>query len=207
MVVQLASLVDLLFVIMFMQYIELQEATARQIQAESAGRVSAERLTEQALGTQDDLNAAMQRLRTENDRLVSEVSKYQQQAGTVAIDVQQAKQELDDIAALVSEQFAIDGGKLASILSAASPKDRSQIRGALDRMKSEPVGRVVQHLRAVNELHKLCTVYEVHVLHDGSVRLRGADDAEESFFPSNANEVASRFVEFVKAAGEPHSLM
>ena len=73
---QLTSLVDLLFIVMFLQYMELQDASAQQLSAESArrklaetARVDANRLKESALANTEDMTRRLQSLESENKSL------------------------------------------------------------------------------------------------------------------------------------------
>src|SRR5947209_10512647 len=91
MILQLTSLVDLLFIVMFLQYMELRDASARQVRAEAlrrrqaeVARVQAESARAQAdllrttvLSKSADMSQQIETLRNENRDLEKQLDEAQ----------------------------------------------------------------------------------------------------------------------------------
>jgi len=226
MILQLTSLVDLLFIVMFLQYMELRDTSDRQLRAE-AGRLHfaetarldatqlKDNLQRHAEATEHELQAEL----SENQALEQKLEELNRQLATTDADRRQEQQktyrDLQAIAGVVQEMLGVPPDALKSVLSGATEAERVKLRQRMEEMKNEPPGRIVQHLRETAELKKYCEFWEAHIYADNSVGLKispepgdannGADNGR--LFVRSADEFANRVVAAAKEHGEPKSLV
>ncbi len=231
MVVQLASLVDLLFVILFLQYMQLRVASQRQAvasqlqavgerelrtRAEQAAK-SAEEKEKSALAVKETAMAQVDklvRLRDNNQRLNDEIKALNKQLAELREKTQDADKriieeekradaERQDLAKIVQGMLGVDIGPA---LKNAPQKDIGALKRQWEELEEASPGAIVQHLRKTAEMQKLCSIWEVHVNEDGTVRLRFGD-APWTFRPKNADDFAQQVYDKSKETGEPKSLV
>jgi len=200
-VVQLAALVDLLFVVMFLQFTELQRA---------AGRVNAER--KQADVLKEGVLADQSRLRRERDDLALKLEDMQ---GRLA-EAERGRAEIQartqaDLSAVADAARAVlvgvDPKAVAEQLRGAPEEKRRALVEQLKTAQGKNTTQVIQLLRKSDELQKRCDVWEVHLFADGQVRVRGPGVAERRFSPRNADDFSNRFMEAATEAGSPKDLV
>ena len=115
----------------------------------------------------------------------------------------QAEEELLFVAKAAQDMLGVD---LGPALKNGTPTDIDAIKGLLAKLRTADPGAIVQHLRTTREIQKLCSIWDVHLNEDGSVRLR-CGDSVRAFRPRDENDFAQQFVETSKEAGEPKSLV
>ncbi len=213
-VVQLASLVDLLFVILFLQYMQLRLLSHRQAvtekelrtQAETAAR-DAETAARDAKGVTDQAVRNLDQLQNANRQLTEDLRNAEKQVqrleGKNKEVIRLAEVELSFVAKSAQEMLGVD---LGPALKYASQSDVEGIKKLLGKLRSADPSAIVQYLRTTREIQKLCSVWDVHVSEDGAVRVRCGDTAR-TFRPRDENDFAQQFVDTSKEAGEPKSLV
>ena len=217
MVVQLASLVDLLFVILFLQYMQLRVASYRQAVAERELRTRAEEKEKSATAVKERAMARVDRqvlLQDENRRLQDELvalkkkfaelrEKNKDVDAWLIEEAKHADAERQDLAKAVQGMLGVDIG---SALANASPRDVETLTRQFKELEKASPSAIVQHLRKTVEMQKLCSIWEVHVNEDGTVRLRFGDEPL-TFRPKNADDCAQQIFDKSKEVGEPKSLV
>ena len=221
MILQLTALVDLLFIVMFLQYMELQEASERQLRGESVRRRIAEaaqddanKLKESALANTEAMTRRLHELQSENQSLQQKLQDASKRLAVAAVEQQagekRAAADLQAIAGVVREMMGVPPESLVAVLGPAPEAERAMLRRRFEELRAKPPGQLVRHLRETAELKKYCEVWEAHIFSDNSVRLRvGADEgvAGDRFFIRSADEMANRLVAAAKDQGEPKSLV
>ena len=219
MILQLTSLVDLLFIVMFLQYMELRDTTSRQVRAETARRRVAEtaqgdadRLKESALANTSAMIRRLQSLQSQNEALSDKLTEAQKQLAVAAIEQQteekRAAAELQSIAGVVKEMLGVPPDAITSVLSKAPETERLKLQERLESLKKQPPAQLVQHLRETADLKKYCEIWEVYIHSDNSVSMKIAtNDAGERIFVRSADEFANRLVASAREHGEPKSLV
>lgn len=219
MILQLTSLVDLLFIVMFLQYMELQDATSRQVRAESSRRVHAEtarkdadRLKNSALANTADMTQRLADLQSENRQLQDQLKEAEKKAAVATVgprpDQQRPSADLKAIAAAVKDILGIAPDALTAAISSAPQAEQAKLRQRIEELRNKPPAQIIKHLRETAELKKYCEIWEVHVNSDESVMLKIAgEDAGDRFFIRSADEFANRLVSAARDHGEPKSLV
>ena len=221
MMLQLTSLVDLLFIVMFLQYMELQDASAQQVAAESARRKLAEtargdanRLKESALANTADMTRRLQSLEAENKSLQDKLTDANKRIAVTAVEQQaeerRAAADLKAIGAVVKDMIGISPDALLAAIGPAPEPERAKLRQRLENLRGKTPGQLVHHLRETSELKKYSEVWEVHIASDNSVSLKigpAERQTNERLFVRSADEFANRVVAAAKEQGEPKSLV
>jgi hypothetical protein len=216
-VVQLAALVDLLFVVMFLQFTELQQASVvREESRENALTASAE--AEVRRENADELKTIVladhEKLRQDRDRLQTRVAELERELAATQQRTSEAQARADDqireIGNAVKDLLvgvALD--KFKAQMNGASDDQRMTILQSLKEAQGKNAAQVIQILRKSAELQKRCDVLEVHLFPDGNVRIRAPSIGiqERKFLPKTKDDFSSRFMELVKEASEPKSLV
>ena len=223
MMLQLTALVDLLFIIMFLQYMELQDASAQQLATESArrqlaetARVDATRLRESALARTDDMIRRLQTLETENKSLQDKLTDANKRVAVAQVEQQaeekRAAADMRAIASAVKDMMGIAPESLTAAIGPAPEPERQKLRQRFEELRDKSPGQLVRHLRETSELKKYSEVWEVHIASDNSVTLKigpgdDADHPPQRLFVRSADEFANRVVAAAKDQGEPKSLV
>lgn len=211
MVFQLTSLLDLLLVVLFAQYIESVESTTGAIAAESARREQAVRLKDTALADRARLTDQLAALQSETTRLRDDLADARAKIrAEESQNVEQQKrlaEQFDAIGQIVKRQLNINPDSLKKYVEAATPADRDRLLQSLQDLQKSSTAAVIQHLRTTNEFLKLADVWEVHVYDDNSVRVRIDGKDKAKFYVNSAEQFANRFIEIVRQEGEPKSLV
>jgi len=219
MILQLTSLVDLLFIVMFLQYMELRDSATRQVRAEAARRHVAEtarsdanRLKESALANTSSMIQRLQSLQAQNQDLEDKLTEARKQLAVAAVEQQSEEKrsfaELQSIAAVVKDMLGVPPDAITAVLSKAPEAERLKLHERLEEMKKLPPAQLVQHLRQTAELKKYCEIWEVYIHSDNSISVKiAANDSGDRFFVRIADEFANRLVASAKEHGEPKSLV
>ena len=200
-IIQLAALVDLLFVVMFLQYTEQTRTAAEQSAKLHLVAAQADELKKVALGNQDDLRKNRDALQTEVDDLRKRLAKET----TKSADVEKQLRQIGEVA---TELIAgVDPKALTASLRGAPAEDVATILASLQDAKGKNAAQVIQMLRKSSELKNWCDIWEVHLFDDGRVRVRAPNLRDKEFAPAGENDFSLQFMQIVKQAGEPKSLV
>jgi len=208
--VSLTALVDLLFMIMFMQYLQLQRGTAtmaaqtqsavqRQQEAE-VDREKAEQRKADAIQVKDEalakvamLTARLEEAKAASGRLEQERAELKAQnddlrkkyEGAVA-EIERTKEEAarvqQQLGSLVTEMFStVDSQQIAEVLEKGSPKeDVLRMQSQLAEARNKTAAQAVQALRRASEVQKRVDIWEVHLFRNGDVRVRAPGKGDDA---------------------------
>src|SRR5262249_47240415 len=101
----------------------------------------------------------------------------------------------------------VDPKALVASLSSAPADEVTLILNALQETKGKNAAQVVQMLRKSSELKNWCDIWEVHLDAAGRVRVRAPNIRDREFLPNDENDFGIQFMQIVKQAGEPKSLV
>lgn len=174
MVLQLTPLLDLLLIVVFAQYMDLQQTSQRTL---ASIRTLSKRQTDRAQrqrtraeGERDDarrvrdncLNEATAKAKT-----ISELRAEQDQLRKDLADAQQAKlhalRDLQQIAKLLSELLNIPDQALKTALKDLPAEGKRKIRKALEDLRGKGAHAIIRHLRKQEELKKRVDIWEIHI--------------------------------------------
>jgi len=216
---QLAPLLDLLFIVLYAQYIDLQEATKREIAQETQRREQAEqakndaaKLRTDALTHVSDLTQKIEQFEVEKRRLTRELELARAETQKEG----QAREELEKLAAkdraaigsLVQNVLRINQDAILEALQGAPTADRQRLRASFEEMTSKSAAAVIHHLRATEELKKRADLWEVYIADDNSVRVTVVGEVmAEHLQVQTADQLANTIAEVARQRGEPKSLV
>jgi hypothetical protein len=200
-IIQLAALVDLLFVVMFLQYTEQTRSAAEQSARLKRAADDAENLKRTVVADQENLLQSRNELQAEVDDLKKRLAKETRKS----IDVEKQIQQIGKAASELIQ--GVSGRALEDTLRSAPPEDVDAVLRLLNESKGKNAAQVVQMLRKSAELKNWCDIWEVHLFEDGRVRVRGPGVRDRTFLPNDANDFTIQFMQAVKEAGEPKSLV
>ena len=216
---QLTPLLDLLFIVLYAQYIDLQDVTRREIAQETQRRhqaevegVAAAKLRTDALARVSDLTQKLEQADVEKRRLARELELARAETQKEGL----AREELEKLAAkdrqaiglLVQNVLRINQDVIYDALQGASPADRSHLRASFEEMKNKSAAAVIFHLRATEELKKRADLWEVYIGDDNSVRVTLVGDVvAEHVQVAAPDQLTNAMAELARQRGEPKSLV
>jgi hypothetical protein len=150
---------------------------------------------------QDSLRKQRDQLQDQVDdlrkKLVKETSKN--------VDIEK---QLRAVGEAARESLAgVDPKALTATLSGAPPEDVTSVLEALQETKGKNAAQVIQMLRKSSELKNWCDIWEVHMDANARVRVRAPNIRDREFHPNDENDFSLQFMQIVKQAGEPKSLV
>lgn len=198
---QLTPLLDLLLIVIFAQYMEVQQAVDRQEAVtqsalEQKAAAEASQRTEQArfLSAESDLEK-IQRRNSELERRSIELSAA----------LQQARDERDRIAKLAAELVHIPDERLRQAIS-GPPAELDRIRKSMAAMPAPQAANLAQQLLAIDELRKACDIWNIHIDDNSVIRLSHEGDSD-SFRAESPAEFERRFFEWYKTLPPPKTVV
>ena len=225
-VLQLTPLLDLLFIVLFAQFIDLQEASRREIgqetrrrEQETRRREEAERaeleagkLRTDALSQLSELNQKLEQAEIEKRRLNRELELARAETAKEGM----AREELEKLAArdrvaigqLVQNVLRINQDSILQAIQGAPAPDRQRLRASFEEMSTKSAAAVIHHLRATEELKKRADLWEVYISDDNTIRVTVVGEVmAENLQASSADQLANTIAEAARQRGEPKSLV
>lgn len=216
---QLVPLLDLLFIVLFAQYIDLQDATRTEIasaeqqrQQVEAERIEAARLRDDALNRLEELNRQSEQWDIERRRLTRELELAREEGAQEG----QAREEMERIAArdrqaigaIVKDVLNVSDNVIQDMLRTAGPIERQRLQSSFEQMKAQSAAGIVHHLRATEELKKRADLWEVYIGDDNALRVTLVDQVvAQSLQVRSADQVANELAALARQQGEPKSLV
>ena len=216
---QLAPLLDLLFIVLYAQYIDLQQATRREIEHATAQRQHAEvaereaaKLRTDALQQLNELNFKLEQADIEKRRLARELETARAETAKEG----QAREELEKLATrdraaigqLVQRVLRINQDVIVEALQGAPASDRQRLRDSFEKMQTQSAAAVIHHLRATEELKKRADLWEVYIGDDNTVRVTLVGEIAATNLQVTApDQLTNTLAELARQRGEPKSLV
>ncbi len=228
---QLTPLLDLLLIVIFAQFMDTQETTAR---IEQRAEQQVESAEENAKQLSQDRDKIMQKLVTASEREVQSqrnAIKAEKQAMEVQKQVRAVNQILtkenrekteqlervrkqrDRIAELIQELFHVPDQTIDPIIksktdpdSESSKADLARIKKHLQELADAKAEDVVKHLLTYDELTKRSDIWELYLTENGVFRLTTGDQITE-FRADSTLSFVDRFYAIYKTVPQPKSLV
>lgn len=216
---QLTPLLDLLFIVLYAQYIDLQQATRREIAQETQRRQEAELAQREASKLRTDALSQLTELTQKVEQFEVEKRRLNRELELARAETQkegQAREELEKLAAkdraqiglLVQNVLKINQDAILEAIQGAPTPDRQRLRASFEEMSSKSAAAVIHHLRATEELKKRADLWEVYIGDDNAVRVTLVGDvAAENLQAQTADQLANAVTELARQRGEPKSLV
>jgi hypothetical protein len=216
---QLTPLLDLLFIVLYAQYIDLQEATRREIAQETVRRQDAEKAEHEAAKLRTDALSQLAELNQKVEQFEIEKRRLNRELELARAETQKeglAREELEKLAAkdraaigqLVQSVLRINQDAILEAIQGSPTADRQRLRASFEEMSTKSAAAVIHHLRATEELKKRADLWEVYIGDDNAVRLTMVGDVmAENLQVQSADQLANAFAEAARQRGEPKSLV
>jgi hypothetical protein len=216
---QLAPLLDLLFIVLYAQYIDLQQATRREIEQATVQREQAQvakheadKLRTDALERLNDLNNKLEHADIEKRRLArelelarAETEKESQARGDLE---KLATRDRQAIGQMVQNLLRINQDAILQALQGATPVDQQRLRAEFEEIKNTSPAGIIHHLRATVELKKRADLWEVYIDDNNSVRLTLVGNVvAEHVQIAEPDQLTNTLAEAARQRGEPKSLV
>jgi len=150
---QLIPLLDLLLIVIFVQFMEMRQANERMSkrtdEAEQASKLAHERVATSIAAGQAEL--ALQKEEFQRQRLKIEAKN------------QASMSEIDRLGNLATELFKLPETFVKQALAAKTEEDRTKLRKWLDNLPKGKTADVVHQMATLSELRRLCDVWEIHL--------------------------------------------
>ncbi len=224
-ILQLTSLLDLLLMVIFAQYIGLQEASRLLVRNEQAKRRQAEQAqadTEVARGEAfDKLRELASALSISEQRRGDQSAKLQEltaenlllreKAGVIE-QIEQARrkaaQDLQAVGELARDSLDVNAEAVRLALADVPPDDLARLLAELRQLKDKGPTEIIQYLREAAELRKRADIWEVHVAADDSIRIRVKDRVvAEAIFVTSQDDFLKQVLPLLRRQEEPKSLV
>ena len=186
---QLVSLFDLLIIILFAQYFDLQ-ARMR----DDRGRLETQQRAD---------SEAAARLRTELELREEAVAQSTAEAQDVRAD---RDRQFRQFAATAEQLLRIDPQELTDLLAPRTREEQREVREALARLQRGGGTAALRQLLTLHELEKRCDLWQVHVTESGACRITALGN-EQTFRAEETTALAGDLVRFARGLPEPKSLV
>ena len=189
---QLTPLLDLLLIIIFAQFMEMRDATARtesEVRQEAAARMV--ELDREHQARLDEVAAHRQEL---TDRF-RDILKQQEGAGNILAEIFN-----------IPDRVITDVLKLRDPTQPQSQAQQDALRRRIEEFRERRGRSIIKHLMTWDEVRKHCDVWELYVTENGSFQLSSGTRMRE-FRGNTAAEFSQRMYDAYKSFDEPRSLV
>jgi hypothetical protein len=193
---QLVSLFDLLIIIVFAQYFDLQDKTGQKVA----------QAVEQAEQRSPDAVALQRRLDQQRlEQAAREASAAQKQL-ELSDDLKRSREDLARLGELVAEVFRLPAADLEAMLRARTPEEANRLRKKLDALADGRSSEAIRHILTLAELEKRCDIWQIHVRDDGSFDFT-AGERSARFRAGTGERFAAEVFKQYKNLPQPKSLV
>lgn len=211
---QLTPLLDLLLIVIFAQYLDVQQQARRQsVEVEQQAEARERELTRRYATLEANLTNERQVLARERESLTSR----EQEA---ARRVEQISQQLEDVleqqrraADVVAELFNVPQELIEETLKPQPAGAPPRTPAELERLRQEfrdlaalRGPEVIEHLLSYDELRKRADVWTIRVRANGEI-VFAAQDQSQSFRATTSSDFATRLYERYKTLPQPKGLV
>lgn len=204
--VQLTALLDLMLILVFMQYLEIDEHVADQ-QQRADQRIAVAEKEVGELRTEQELlaaNLATKSIDLDNARLAIN----EQEA-----NFEKLREQRDMLVGLLPDLFAQPEEKIKKLMQTTLPdgtrptsQQIEQTRRDFQRLAQQQPDAAMRHLMTFNEMKKRCDLWHLHVLDSGVIALQ-TDRSVLKFRAQSINAFEEEFFQRYKSFADPKSLV
>jgi uncharacterized coiled-coil protein SlyX len=199
---QLTPLLDLLLIVMFIQYIENRNRSVAAEENFSAQKVELETLRSQLQQEAEQRQAALEQKFAKQRQTVDELRQVYDARFRSIID------QHHQIGSLLAEALNLPGATMTEILklrTSSSPEDAQRLTEATEHLRELMKSRgdeIFRFLIKVDEMQKHVSIWEVHVQDNGQALISDGQQSSVSEFGSEA-DFSVRLFEASKSFADP----
>lgn len=172
---QLTPLLDLLLIVIFAQYMEVQQTAETQAvevaQKLDAAQDTAELARLQLLAKLEVAEQERNQLQIERNRLRSTM---QERETEISDELRQSREEIQELGEILSRLFQLPQETIKRVLAARTEAERDELRREIETMAGNRAAEMVKHLRTWRELLKRCDVWDIHIGDDNLTTMTAA---------------------------------
>jgi hypothetical protein len=178
-ILRLTPLLDLLLIVMFAQYMELQATTDAQVEAEKTRRA-------EALSTRQEFARANRRLEERVESLQEDNRLLRDQVATRRSRQEELEENLQAVTEIARKQLQIPADVVRHALAEANVDQTRRLKEELEDLRRTSLAEVIRYLRKNLEFRNHWDVWEVHIDGKDSLRLIRNDQVlVEDLFVTN----------------------
>lgn len=200
---QLTPLLDLLLIVIFAQFMDVQEHSKTQ----------AAQLQSQLAETRDEYEARVDQLQRLRDEALELAHEMERREDRLQAELERLVREQGAIGSAVSEIFGLPVKMLEEAIARRnqsgqplSEEEEQQLRAEFQRLANQRGREVIRHLMTYQELRKRCDVWEIYVSDSGVVTFTTGTDTFE-FRPSSRQDFIDQTLQRFRTVAEPKSLV
>ncbi len=191
---QLTPLLDLLLIVIFAQYLEVQETQ--------------ETIQNNAITAEQNRDAALASLSEKEDELrqvQAELNSILQREQTIAKVIAEVLDIPEEVIQAVLTRKLSSGGRTAA--------EVEKLKERFRQTAVEQSGRVIEHMLTYEEIRKRCDVWDVHITPQNFLTLSSGEKTLQLQIPLDIDEdfvqeeFVNQFVELAHTLPEPKSLV
>ena len=189
---QLTPLLDLLLIVIFAQYMEVQQTSAR---AEQEIARRADEQTAAALKAQREAERLLAELQGQRQNLKAQL---EDQLADLTEEMQNVLDQRKDLADFVARLFQIPKEVLDRVLAAndRTQEEQEQIRNMVNELAEEHRNKVIKHLITHQAMRKRVDVWTLFITEEGNAQLKVGNETKiirvrEPLLPDEANRLKS----------------
>jgi hypothetical protein len=167
-ILRLTPLLDLLLIVMFAQYMELQATTAQQVEAEQVRSAQAQAIRQEFARANQSLQDRIDSLEESNRLLRDQVATRRQRQ-------EQLEENLQRVTEIAQKQLRIPADVVRHALAEADLDQTRRLEEELQHLRRTSLADVVRYLRKNLEFRNHWDVWEVHIDSTDSLRLINND--------------------------------
>lgn len=190
---QLVSLFDLLMIVIFAQYMDVQQDVRTQTEESQAAIAR----------SQAEVERVRRQLELDNATFRKEVRAREVQ---LQEELRQSRADIVRVGELVAAMFDLPEAFLNQMLKSRSPAEAARLRATLKVMTAQHGGEVVRQILTLAELQKRCDVWDVQI-DDQNVVTFIAGKTNSRFRASNGPQFAAELMKAYKTLPQPKSMV
>ena len=205
MTLQLTSLLDLLLIVIFAQYMEVRDQTTA-VQARATEREQRLERAEESLAA---LHTAHNEARSVLTREREESAALRQQNEQLSDTARRLREQQQQIGDLAAEMFRVPPELMEQALRPAgslSTSEVEQLRQQFRELGEMRGDEMVDHLLTYSELRKRADVWEIHIAENGIMRLDTGERIAQ-FRAETPEQFAARLFDHYKNLPQPKGLV
>lgn len=181
---QLIPLLDLLLIVLFAQFMQLQDASQKQ-------EVRAQQAEKQAA-------ASVAQVTVDREELAQMRAALQREKLNVAASLSAAKGDQDRIAAMTADLLNLPAETVKKALEGKSAEDIKRLQAALAALPSPQAADIAHQLATMSELRRACDVWQIHIEDNDLIRVT-FPPSTQTFRADNPAEFDRRLFEWYKS--------
>lgn len=204
--VQLTALLDLMLILVFMQYIEIDEHVVEQQQAADQRVAAAEQELHDVRVNHELLAADLQKHAADLDDARAAITQMEG-------DTEKLREQRDLLVSVLPDLFSQPEEKIKKLMSTTLPDGTKHTPEQLDKLKQEfrklsqqQPDAAMRHLMTFNEMKKRCDLWHLHVLDSGVIAL-ATEKTTVKFRAESASSFEETLFQRYKALSDPKSLV